>query len=46
MDEKETEEELRKGICDVLKTNGVGHLIGEIFGRINAICDIKTGEGE
>ena len=46
MSVKETEAELRKGICDVLENNGVGHLIGEIFGRINAICDIKTGEGE
>ena len=46
MDQKETEEELRQGIRDILVNNGMKHLIGEIFGRINAICDIKTGEGE
>ena len=42
-EENRGEIQIRKEIYQILIDNKVAHLEGEIFGRINEICDIKTG---
>jgi len=38
-----SEDELRRDLIDLLIKNKVENLVGEVFGILNAICDIKTG---